>query len=77
MESLDSTFKSKFRTSNTWALMEKEQERRWQREVMVKLNKVVHKQEELASKQEELASKQEKLASVVDMLAKKVGVDTD
>merc|ERR1712130_414870 len=58
------------RTSNTWALMEKEQERRWQREVMVKLNEVVHKQEELASKQEELAS-------VVDMLAKKVGIDTD
>ena len=67
---LVSTFKCKCRTSKTWALVEKEQERRWQREVMGKLNEVVRKQEELASKQE-------KLASVVDMLAKKVGIDTD
>ena len=38
--SLDPTFKSKFRTSKTWALVEKDQERRWQREVVAKLDKL-------------------------------------
>ena len=63
--SLDSIFfKSKFRTSKTWALVEKEQERRWQREVISKLDK--------------LTSRQDKLASVVNMVARKVGlVGTD
>ena len=62
--SSDSTFKSQFRTSKTWALVEKDQERRWQREVVAKLNM--------------LASRQEKLASVVNMIAMKVGlVNTD
>ena len=60
--SLDSIFKSKFRTSKTWALVEKEQERRWQREVMGKLN-------ELAKKQEELAARQDQLATLVMTLA--------
>ena len=59
--SLDSTFfKSKFRTSKTWALVEKEQEKRWQREVISKLDK--------------LTSRQDKLASVVNMVARKVGL---
>ena len=40
--------------------MEKEQERRWQREVISKLDK--------------LASRQDKLASVVNMVARKVGL---
>ena len=61
---LVSTFKCKCRTSKTWALVEKEQERRWQREVVAKLNM--------------LASRQDKLASVVNMIAMKVGlVNTD
>ena len=38
--SLDSTFKFKFRTSKTWASVEKDQERRWQREVIAKLDKL-------------------------------------
>ena len=38
--SSDSTFKSQFRTSKTWALVEKDQERRWQREVVAKLDKL-------------------------------------
>ena len=38
--SLDPTFKSQFRTSKTWALVEKDQERRWQREVVAKLDKL-------------------------------------
>ena len=42
--------------------MEKEQERRWQREVMGKLN-------ELAKKQEELAARQDQLATLVMTLA--------
>ena len=58
--SLDSTFKSKFRTSKIWPVVEKEQERRWQREVMAKLN--------------EMARRQDKLASVVNMVAMKVGL---
>jgi len=48
------------RTSKTWALVEKEQERRWQREVISKLDK--------------LTSRQDKLASVVNMVARKVGL---
>jgi len=44
-------------------MVEKEQERRWQREVLGKLNK--------------LAIRQEKLASVVNKIAQKVGVDAD
>ena len=44
-------------------MVEKEQERRWQREVVAKLDK--------------LAIRQDKLASVVNMIAMKVGVDTD
>ena len=44
-------------------MVEKEQERRWQREVVAKLDK--------------LAIRQEKPASVVNMIAMKVGVDTD
>ena len=45
-------------------MVEKEQERRWQREVVAKLNM--------------LASRQDKLASVVNMIAMKVGlVNTD
>ena len=42
-------------------MVEKEQERRWQREVVVKLDK--------------LASRQDKLASVVNRIAIKVGID--
>jgi len=51
------------RTSEIWPMVEKEQERRWQREVVAKLDK--------------LAIRQDKLASVVNMIAMKVGVDTD
>jgi len=48
------------RTSKIWPLVEKEQEKRWQREVMAKLN--------------EMARRQDKLASVVNMVAMKVGL---
>ena len=59
------------RSSSTWQLVEKEQEKRWQREVMAKLN-------ELGSRQADMASRQDKLASVVSMVAQKVGlVGTD
>ena len=58
--SLDSTFKSKFRTSEIWPMVEKEQDRRLQREVVAKLDK--------------LASRQDELASVVNMIAMKVGL---
>ena len=37
-----STFKCKCRTSKTWALVEKEQERRWQREVISKLDELAY-----------------------------------
>ena len=37
---LHSTLRSKFRTSKTWALVEKDQERRWQREMIAKLDKL-------------------------------------
>jgi ankyrin repeat protein len=49
------------RTSEIWPMVEKEQERRWQREVVAKLDK--------------LASRQDKLASVVNRIAIKVGID--
>ena len=39
---LVSTFKCKCRTSKTWALVEKEQERRWQREAISKLDELAY-----------------------------------